>query len=217
MLSLLLHWLTQMSSFAPEGSCTCWLCKVPALITRSTDLLLQKWLASKSSALVPSCNILNSGFHYFPFLSLAFCYQYLVCLVKYWPRDHFVTVNLDNLDSPRKCVSVASTLAPLRASLWWTFQHAPRWRMFKWGQLLWKNMFCWCWKTGASEWPFSSSLPTFCFCAEGLPSFDFQEFVLLPGHWWLRDRVKWKLPCVKMHPKYITHIVMIYTINTVYI
>ena len=139
MLSLLLHWLTQMSSFAPEGSCTCWLCKVPALITRSTDLLLQKWLASKSSALVPSCNILNSGFHYFPFLSLAFCYQYLLCLVKYWPRDHFVTVNLDNLDSPRKCASVASTLAPLRASLWWTFQHAPRWRMFKWGQLLWKK------------------------------------------------------------------------------
>ena len=92
----------------------------------STALLLQKWLASKSSALVPSCNILNSGFHYFPFLSLAFCYQYLLCLVKYWPRDHFVTVNLDNLDSPRKCVSVASTLAPLRASLWWTFQHAPK-------------------------------------------------------------------------------------------
>lgn len=94
----------------------------------STALLLQKWLASKSSALVPSCNILNSGFHYFPFLSLVFCYQYLLCLVKYWPRDHFVTVNLDNLDSPRKCVSVASTLAPLRASLWWTFQHAPRWK-----------------------------------------------------------------------------------------
>ena len=69
---------------------------------------------------------------------------------------------------------------------------------------------------GASEWPFSSSLPTFCFCAEGLPSFDFQEFVLLPGHWWLRDRVKWKVHCVRMHQRYITHIDMTYTINTVY-
>lgn len=106
------------------------------LLTLQHGSLAQKWLASKSSPLVPSCNILNSGFHYFLFLSLVFCYQYLLCLVKYWPRDHLVTVNLDNLDSPRKCVSVASTLAPSRASLWWTFQHAPRWRMSRSGQLL---------------------------------------------------------------------------------
>lgn len=212
MLSLLLHWLTQMSSFAPEGSCTCWLCKVPALIT-SALLSYSKndWLPRvlpwyPHAKYTIRASIIFHSFHWF------FCYQYLLCLVKYWPRDHFV--NMDNLDSPRKCVSVASTLAPLRASLWWTFQHAPG--MWKSGQLLWKRMFCWCWKTGASEWPFSSSLPTFYFCAEGLPNFDFQEFVLLPGHWWLRDRVKWKVPCVRMHQKYITHIDMIYTINTVH-
>ena len=140
----------------------------------------------------------------FPFLSLVCCY--LLCVVKYWPGGHFVTVNLDSLDSPRKCVSVASTFAPSRALPWWTFQRAPRWRMSRSGQLLWR-MFPWCPKCGASEWPFSSSLPTFCFCAKGLPSFDFQELVLLPG-WWLRDTVKWGM--VKSASWYITHYVYIY-------
>ena len=128
MLSLLLHWLTQMSSFAPEGSCTCWLCKVPALIT-SALLSYSKndWLPRvlpwyPHATYLIRASIIFHSFHWYSDTSICYVWSNI---------DHvitLVTVNLDNLDSPRKCVSVASTLAPLRASLWWTFQHAPRWK-----------------------------------------------------------------------------------------